>query len=400
MAKAKKEKVVINLNADLTGFASASRPSLSHEKIAGRFASPFLGGPPKNRDLMDLMAHMFTDEEADLVQHLPLFRPRTVEKVAALAGRSVEESRRVLDNLAFRKRIVLASGNPRKFTLLPIVPGTFEMCLMTPDVTTLTEWHREFARIFERVWDTGFMADYQKRAFPVVRYLPVATAELPGKAVWPSERLAEILDQYDTFALGACQCRVAMHFADKGCGRKLDACAVFGPAALPIIERGMMRRVDKAEVLAAKIEAEKQGCVTFVANAVGDPRGNGSCSCCGDCCHALRMITELSAPRAIAPPRFLPLLDEKKCNRCRVCQRVCPMGAWSGTGDQRSFDRARCIGCGLCVVHCKTQALTLSAAEKVRGPEKSYAALLARMLPGYLYNAGRVTLARALSRKG
>ena len=102
MAKAKKEKVVINLNADLTGFASASRPSLSHEKIAGRFASPFLGGPPKNRDLMDLMAHMFTDEEADLVQHLPLFRPRTVEKVAALAGRSVEESRRVLDNLAFR----------------------------------------------------------------------------------------------------------------------------------------------------------------------------------------------------------------------------------------------------------------------------------------------------------
>lgn len=389
------QKKTIELNIDLypqaVGFDSASHPTAAHHIIMKRYASPWLLGPAPSELLLEMVLHMYTDDEADLVVHLPIMRPQTAIKIAKKAGRSLPEVEQTLHRLAFTKKVILAAGDPRKYTILPVVPGTFEMALMTTDLTTHNQWHQKFAELFERLWDTGFTADYPGSAkFSPVRYLPVGEVSDTLQMAWPSDKLEQILGPYDDFAVGHCQCRIAMQMIDKGCGKPTENCVSMGPMTGPLIERGMMRKTDRAEVIAIKREAEKAGCVTWMMNGTGGKYGNGSCSCCGCCCHALRGVKEFNTPGLISKPHFLPKYDPDACTLCEECVDICPMNAWSLSGNQMSFNRARCIGCGLCVGACDFGALELTPVDEVVSPVRSMKILLLGMSPGYLTNSVRV----------
>lgn len=394
-AKSRIVELNIDLLDDLTGYGSSSKPTPAHHRIMKRYASPLLFGPPRSDLLLEMVTHMFTDDEADLVQHLPILRPRTVQKVASRSGRSHDDVGRVLNELAFTKRVILASGNPVKFTLLPIVPGTFEMALITTDLSAVTNWHKKFAEIFERLWDTGFLAQYPgavKRE--PVRYLPVDPIAKTLYMAWPSDQLEQILEPYDLFSVGHCQCRMAMHLVGKGCGRSTENCLAIGPLAMPMIDRGMMRKIDRAEAIEVKRNAEREGSVTWMMNAVGDPWGNVSCSCCGCCCHGLRAIKELSVPGFISAPHFKPVEDSDNCTLCEQCVTSCPMEAWTIVGDRLSFNQARCIGCGLCVVACEFDALRLEPVETAKPPTQNWKQLLLSGTPNYLSNSLKVWIRR------
>lgn len=398
MPRKKKAGQTIVIDTQIGGYATAGRPTAAHHKIMARYASPLLNGPPKSDDLMEFVCHMFTEEEAELVRHLPIFRPRTAEKIAKKAGRDAESVRRIMDHLALDKKVVLASGNPRKYTILPVVPGTFEMALMTNDLKTRTVWHQKFAEIFERIWDSEYMRTYNKSSAALLRVLPVQELAPTLQQAWPSDRLEEILDRYDDFSLTHCQCRQVTDMMDHGCGKEMENCATFGPMVKPMVERGMARRVDREEMIAVKKEAEKNGMVTWIMNAGQDARGNGSCSCCPCCCHALRSVNELSTPGLISKPHFIPEKDDATCTSCGKCVKNCPMGAWAQYGGRMHFNRVRCIGCGLCVVACKFDALSLKPYVDADVPESGYTSLLLKSAPGFLANTVSVFAGRLLGR--
>ncbi len=402
MSAARKTTSTLKLNFDLqgamTGFASASHATAAHHRIMKNYTSPLLFGPPRSDALLDLVTHMFTDEEALLVAHLPPLWPRTAAKVARLAGRPEAEVERVLHNLAFNKIVILASGEPPKYTLMPIVPGTFEAALMTPDLATRNTWHQRFAELFEKLWLTGYMAQYPGDIKnPLVRYLPVGGAAKTLRMAWPSDMLEEILEPYDLFAVGHCQCRLSMQLVGKGCGKPTENCTAFGPLAKPFIERGMMRRADRAEIVEIKRRAELEGCVTWMMNESDDHRGNSSCSCCGCCCHALRSVTTFSIPGLLSRPHFLPARDAAKCTLCGKCARACPMGAWTLAGKTLTFQQPRCIGCGLCTLSCNSDALTLEPVRDAQPPFASLNRMLLGMTPGMLKNSFRVWAGRLFS---
>lgn len=389
--KTKTVTLNVDLNAVLTGFSSARIATAAHHRIMKHYASPLLLGPPPSDDLLELVMHIFTEDEADLVQHLPPLRPRTPEKVARLSGRPVSDVKQVLDNLAFTKLVILAAGNQRKYTILPVVPGTFEMALMTTDVSTRNSWHKTFTELFERLWDKGFLFDYPSKRRPLIRYLPVMGVSKTLHTAWPSDKLDEILEPYDQFAVGNCQCRLAMQLVGKGCDRPLENCTAFGPITKPLIERGMMRKAGRQEIIEIKRNAEEYGCVTWMINEIGNkPRGNGSCSCCGCCCHALRSITQFNTPGIISAPHFMPVRESEKCTLCKKCVHVCPMDAWAVSGEDLQFRKIRCIGCGLCVVACKFDALALETVKDARPPQDSWLGFLVKLAPEYMANTVRV----------
>ena len=47
---------------------------------------------------------------------------------------------------------------------------------------------------------------------------------------------------------------------------------------------------------------------------------------------------------------------EDKCNLCRLCVEVCPVGAIEIKDDILHYDRSKCIGCGDCIFVCPQEA--------------------------------------------
>ena len=391
-------KLNIDLNAKMTGFESATVPTAAHHRILKYYASPLLLGPEPSEDLLAMVMHMYSVEEAELVKYLPPLCPRTAAKVAARSGRPLREVERILGSLSFNKRVVLAWGEPRKYTLMPIVPGTFEMALMTPDLSTRNSWHQGFANLFESIWDDGYIADYTGKVQPIVRYLPVGGVVKTLYMALPSDRLEEAIEPYDDFAVGMCQCRMTTQLEGKGCGKPLENCVTMGPTAVRFIDRGLMRRSDKEEIIAIKRYAEEQGCVSWMMNDItGKPNGNSSCSCCGCCCHAMKTINQFNAPSLISSPRYIPEIEENTCIKCGKCLKACPMGALSLVDGKLTFDRMRCIGCGLCVMACPVNAISLQMTEDAAAFKPGWFSNYLDLAPGYLYNAFKVWMKRTLT---
>ena len=78
--------------------------------VAKMYSNPLLMGPPIGDELIALVEHIYTEEEASLVRHLRPLPGKTAAVVAAAAHRPVEEVRPILERLAHEKFVLLSSG--------------------------------------------------------------------------------------------------------------------------------------------------------------------------------------------------------------------------------------------------------------------------------------------------
>ncbi len=357
------------------------------------YANPLFLGPPICDELIALVEHMYTEEEALLVRHLGMLTGKSAAQVAAVARRPVEAVRRLLERLAYEKHVLLSvgTGDERRYRLLPLVPGAFEVAMVRTSLDTLTEWHRRFAELFSALYETGFLVDYADHPVPWVRYVPVwETVEAHSRAL-PSDRLEEVLDRYHVFAVGLCQCRVTEGIVGRGCDRPVENCVAFGSVANYLIRNSKMRPVGKRDVLEIKAEATTAGLANFVAEIrSGERIGGALCSCCGCCCGALRTISQFNTPGFIAPPHFVPQVDLARCTFCARCAQACPVGATVVDVESRlrRYLAERCIGCGLCAVACASrQAIRMEPVATYRRPPRSLSGTLLQIVPNHLRNA-------------
>ncbi len=375
-------------------------PSISaaHKDVASKLSSTLLMGPPICDEYMAFVEHLFTPEEAEVARHLGGMRGRSAQAVARAARRPLDEVERILHCLAFEKCIIAAAGpeGRKRYKLMPVMPGIFEMGLFSQRPETMTDWHRRFAELFEALYETGYLLDYAPGASPMVRFLPIGRTFEGHPMALPSDRLEVVLDRYNVFGVGQCQCRMTMQVLGKGCGKPLSNCMVMGEFAAAMVKQGRAREVSRQDALDIKREAEAHGCATWIMN-VEATKGQVSCSCCGCCCHAMRAISEFNAPGLIAPPHFIPEFDLAKCTFCGMCAKNCPMGAITVVPAQKTHhhERVRCIGCGLCVLACdRAKAVTMEPVPDWRMPYRSWFSLLLRSTPNRLRTAWRVRRAR------
>lgn len=369
-------------------------PGLSKAYIGAAqvYSSPLLAGPPICDELMALIQHMFTEDEAEIVRRIKPLTRKTAAWIARSARISEDEVKPVLDRLAREKCILLATGNGRgrKYSVMPILPGTFEAVMIVSSWDDLTDWQKEFARLFEDLYGTGYITDYLKHDTPMVRYLPVEQSIQAHPMALPSDSLEEIFDRYNTFAVGLCQCRMTEELAGRGCGRTLENCVSFGEPLKAASNAGKLRLISREEALDIKRQAEAEGLVNWMINEESGKWVGCSCSCCGCCCHMMKTVTDYDMPAMIAPPHFLPRFDYSACNYCTKCALACPMGAITvdAKGKNHIHNVKRCIGCGQCLVACdKQKAVTMEAVPGYAEPPSSYASLAAKLAPNVLRTA-------------
>ena len=363
-------------------FPHVPRPVLDMAVVYTRAS---LLGPPLCAELVELIAHVFTEEEASVARHLGLTGdvPSTI---ARAEHRPVQEIEPILERLSRNKGAIWAAGAGarRRYGLLPLVPGMFELIMVRQRLETLSDWHRRYLELFEALHETGYSRLYTRHEVPVLRFLPVSGVLPQLSSALPSDKLEVVLDRYQSFALTQCQCRLAMRTVGAGCDRPLDCCMALGGWAEAAIDQGLMRRIGKQDALALKREAESAGCVSWVVN-MASAEGQASCSCCGCCCHVMRWMREFDAPAIFAPPHFQPRVDQARCSHCGACARSCPMGAMAvdPVRQQRWWLAERCIGCGLCALACKrAKAIEMAPVPDYRLPPESWLGFALRAAPG------------------
>lgn len=366
----------------------------AHLDVAQKLSSPLLMGPPVCDELVAFVQHVFTEEEAGVVRHLGPVLGMTAEDLARAEHRPVEQILPVLDQLGRVKRAIAASGpaGKEKFRLLPIMPGIFEMVLISESPDALSPWHRRFAELVEALYQTGYYGDYVasgRTAGPFARVLTVGQTIDAHPMALPSDRLEVVLDRYQVFGVGQCQCRTTQLATGRGCDRPIRVCTVVGQWAAQGIKEGWLTQVSKKEVLEIKRDAESHGLVTWMMN-VESTKGQASCSCCPCCCYALRLINDFNAPALLAPAHFLPQFDEAKCTFCGRCVNQCPTRALAIDTQQKTrvYQRERCVGCGLCAVACDARkAITMEPVPDYKLPYRSWFSMIASSTPRMLKRA-------------
>ena len=337
--------------------------SKAHLEVAQLYADKRLGGGvPICDESIALIQHIFTEEEAMVMRHFKPGTPQTAQSLAEAEHLPIEKINRILYSIAEEKHVILrlGEGEAAVYMVIPILPGAFEFVLARQSLDSLTEWHRRFCELFEKLYETGYILDHEPKKPPTIKYVPMGQIIRTHPMAYPSDKLEEVYSRYKSFGLTMCQCRITEKVVERGCGKPMEVCITLGPVAEMSIRGGRSRRITMKDALEIKAEAEASGLVTWID--ASDPAvGGTSCSCCGDCCHFMRRVSEFNAPASIAPAHFVPRVDLDRCNYCGKCALACPMGAVTVDVINNTYTRNahRCIGCAQCVVACKPKAIEM-----------------------------------------
>jgi NAD-dependent dihydropyrimidine dehydrogenase PreA subunit len=333
---------------------------------------------PLIEPVLAFLRDVFTEEQAELGAEFPP-GAHTVNDLAKQLNREEADLERRLEEMADEGLVFVEkkANHEKLYSLSPFVPGIFEFQSMKGEETDkvkrrlklLGEIHEGLEALAGDLFKDAELAN-QALGPPGLRTLAVQ-AELPTDtriATW--EQISNIMDQEESFAVGACACRQEKKLSGDPCkiDAPRDACVYFGKVADFMIERGFAKRASRQELLELLEKCEKHGLVHNINNFLGD--NIVMCNCCGCCCNFLVRMKKYRGLKQVAGSNFAAVVDQETCTGCGDCVDRCQMEALELEGETARVIEAYCIGCGNCVSACPTGSLSLVRSEEVEPPKK------------------------------
>lgn len=274
-----------------------------------------------------ILEPVVTDEMAEVAIFLEFREPQSAKEVAALCGRSIEDTERILYQIGMDGICLYAkTDGADKFWLEVWVPGVME--LMVNHKENVRK-HPQIAEAFEAYGRIrGAMS---AGAFPVgkglMRVIPIETA-IDGETRKASyEEVSLYLNENDRFSVSDCSCRTSREILGEGCGHlKEDMCIQLGSAAEYYIRTGRGREITREEAFDIIEKAEENGLVHQIPNTDGPGKTHAICNCCGCSCYALRSAT-MFLNNDMVRSNYISKIDAELCVGCGECVQVCPMNA-------------------------------------------------------------------------
>lgn len=276
-----------------------------------------------------ILEPVVTEEMAEVGLCLEFRQPRSAEEVAALCGKSLEQTQKLLWDLAIAGvGIVGDKGGVDKYWLEIWVPGHMEMIVNHP--------HKETIENFQQIAE-AFEAYGRKKApltagvFSVgtgpMRVIPIETA-IQGETRRASyEEVSKYLNENTIFSLSDCSCRTSREAMGEGCGHlKEEMCIQLGHAAEYYIRTGRGRSVTREEAFEVIRKAEANGLMHQIPNTDGPGKTHAICNCCGCSCFATR-IAGMFNNNDMVRSNYVSKVDKDKCVACGECVEVCPVNA-------------------------------------------------------------------------
>jgi NAD-dependent dihydropyrimidine dehydrogenase PreA subunit len=324
------------------------------------------------KEFYDLAEFLFTSEEAAIACAMPI-EHATVEEIGANLGTTdFKKLASQLETMGDKGLIHINVKDGKKlYEGLPFVPGLIEFQLMRGVVDERSKtWAKllnDYSRAIKREFMSGKPPKIEK--FAPGKRVPVDKEVKAVTTVIPYKEMKQLILDTEIIAAGTCVCRHQGNLLGKASNEPMGNCMIFGESALFSIERGFTRKLSREEALKVLDEAEKAG---LVHNYVNNPGqfSNLLCNCCGCHCFILRGMKNAPAPSSMVNARYLVHVNEDDCTTCEACIDRCWMKALKMEGGKVVRDELRCIGCGVCMWPCPTEALHLEPRESGKVPLK------------------------------
>jgi NADPH-dependent glutamate synthase beta subunit-like oxidoreductase/NAD-dependent dihydropyrimidine dehydrogenase PreA subunit len=295
-------------------------------KISGTKRGSRSGIKPEDPEYK-ILEPVVTDEMAEVGLCLKIKDPMSAEEVAHLCGKSVEETSKLLWDLAVAGAcFVNKIDGVDKYWLVIWVPGHMEMMV---NLTQNVKKYPQIGRAFEEYT--------RERIKPLVGNAPVGTGlmrvipieeAISGETRSASyEEVSKYINESDPISVSNCSCRTAREAMGEGCGHlKEDMCIQLGSAAEFYIRTGRGRQITKEEAYAILKKAEANGLVHEIPNTDGPGKTHAICNCCGCGCLSLR-AAELYRDSNLIRSNYVSQVDKDKCVACGECVENCQVNA-------------------------------------------------------------------------
>ena len=274
-----------------------------------------------------LLEKVVTEEMAEVALQLEFRTHQTCAEIAKRCGKSVEETKSLLWDLAVAGVCFVGKDETSDIYYHETwVPGIFEM------VVNNKENVRKYPQIAKAFDDYGHLRNPVAAGnFPVgmgvMRVIPIESAIDGNTKSASSEEVSKYLDEAYLISVSDCSCRTSREENGEGCGHlKEDMCVQLDHAAEYYVRTGRGREITKEEAKDIIQRAEEDGLMHSIPNTEGDGKTHAICNCCGCSCYALRAASMYQNPDMMRS-NYVSKVDEEECTGCGECVEVCPTNA-------------------------------------------------------------------------
>lgn len=294
-----------------------------------------------------LLQNLFTPEEAELATNLTLTR-EGAGSIAARINLPVSEVEQRLKVMADKGLVIsLETDGKIIYQAAPWVVGIYEF-----QVNRLSD---DFLQSMDDYYESRIPAQ-RPETIHQMRTIPINQSIDSTLEILPYEKVEELVDAHEKFAVANCICRARAKKLGRGCDAPMESCLLFGDFADFYTRTGRGRAIDQTEIMRLIEEANK---ANLVLNPTNSKFVSAICCCCGDCCGIMRSLQSSPKPAEAVASSFIVEYDSDACIGCGVCIYRCQMQAIALDEPLVNVNTDRCIGCGLCVSTCSGNALSL-----------------------------------------
>ncbi len=295
-----------------------------------------------------LLKKIFTPDEAELFCDLKLSL-ETAPQIAERTGRPVDGLKAKLTAMCKRGEVFgIDLGGTKLFAMLPWAVGIYEFQIDRLD--------REFCELAEQY--IRYFGPHLLGLQPQIMQTVPIEEQIPAThQALPYQQISSIIEKGAAFHVNECICKKERGIMDSPCKKPREVCLAISPVAGAEFLLDWGRQISKEQAHQMLREAEEAGLVHLTSNVASGH--TFICNCCGCCCGVLRTMNEFGAANVVNS-HFYAEIVAAECNNCGVClDERCQVKAIEETEETYKVIKERCIGCGLCVTMCPTDAIRL-----------------------------------------
>jgi ferredoxin len=340
----------------------------AYEKLIGALNARGTSLPAiKCPEFFALAEELFTQQEAAIACAMPLGYS-TLEDIAEnLKVKDLEQLHRQLETMADKGLIELKKENGKKlYQFLPLIPGIIEYQFMKGNVDERSKKIAYLFKAYSKATSTAFRSAEPpkvEKSAPA-RKIPVNKGISDQAVILPYRQTRQAILDAEYIAAGTCMCRHQGALIGKPCTKPTDNCMLFGETARFAVERGFSKALTRDEAIKMLDAAEKAGLIHQYSYVPGHDY-SVLCHCCKCHCGIIYGANKSPVPGQAVTARYLVKLDDDACTACEACIERCEMGALKMVDGKLRRDEKRCIGCGLCMYVCPTDALSIDLRSQV-----------------------------------